>query len=230
MRDRSSGHSPWEVKEPAVQIVSPTASPAIVYGANNNVAVELSWQTENAELVLLNDAIIETQNTTEVINQTTTFRIKATGNEGPAIKDITVPVADPGLTVGQTGNQVWASFGANPAHHSVRFDFHFPPQDSITGEAEDYSVDADVQGQGQVVTVSGGSFSGSVKQIEVTVTGFAGGPLRAWHTPQPPAPAFPPSDPPWNINWVTDGSIPGTVRLDRFSTLPPLFRRPAAGR
>jgi len=52
--------------------------------------------------------------------------------------------------------------------------FHFPPQDSITGEAEDYSVAIDVQGQGQVVTVSGGSFSGSVKQIEVTVTGFAG--------------------------------------------------------
>lgn len=188
------------VKEPPVEVTDFRANPPVVYGANNNIAVELTWETAHAELVLLNDNIVETQSANETINQTTTFTLKATGNEGPSIKQVTIPVEDPNLTVAQTGDgRISATFGANPAHYSVRFTYHYPPQNVVdpdTGEMQDYHVDKDVQGQGQVVTVVGDPI-GSAKTVEVTVTGFAGGPITAWYTPPPPSSPFDPTGSPF---------------------------------
>jgi len=72
-----------EVELKPVKITNFTATPNPVIGENQNVPVTLTWATDNAGQVLLNNQVVEGESYDCPVNNTTTFTLQATGYEGP---------------------------------------------------------------------------------------------------------------------------------------------------
>jgi hypothetical protein len=177
---------PVAVEVPSVRIKSFSANQTVVYGANNNVAVTLTWETEHAQQLTVNGTLVDGTSLTVTVNQTTDFTLGATGTNGPVYAKITVTVEPVNLGIqwpipgerGELWNHAFATFGANPGNYNVLFKMYDEPQ----GTSNPYvvSVGRSIEGISQVVTVDAGAVM-FVARFEVTVSGFPSGPVNGLH-------------------------------------------------
>lgn len=169
---------PVAVEVPSVRIKSFSANQTVVYGANNNVAVTLNWETEHAQQLTVNGTLVDGNSLTVTVNQTTDFTLGATGTNGPVYAKITVTVEPVNIQIhwggpsGELWNHIFATFGANPGNYSIVFKMYDEPQ----GTSTPYVVGAQrsIEGISQMVTVDGGAIM-FADRIEVAVSGYPSG-------------------------------------------------------
>jgi hypothetical protein len=171
---------PVAVEVPSVRIKSFSANQTVVYGANNNVAVTLSWETEHAQQLTVNGTLVDGNSLTVNVNQTTDFTLGATGTNGPVYAKITVTVEPVNIQIhwggpGELWNHIFATFGLNPGNYSIVFKMYDEPQ----GTSTPYVVGAQrsIDGISQMVTVDGGAIM-FMDRIEVAVSGYPSGPVN----------------------------------------------------
>ncbi|HKS27371.1 MAG TPA: hypothetical protein VJS44_06100 [Pyrinomonadaceae bacterium] len=168
---------PVTVTSPSVQIVSFTANPATVYGANNQVSVTISWETTAAEQVLLNNNLVAaSDSTTVVINETTSFTLEATGKDGPVYSEITVTVepVNPVFTFSHVGYNVYnyaLNFGVNAGQYHVVIASY--QNGTYIGELEDFPT----FGSSQIVTYT--QAAGPGEELVLTADGYPSGQVTA---------------------------------------------------
>ncbi len=174
---------PVAVEVPNVRIKSFSANQTLVYGANNNVAVTLTWETEHAQQLTVNGTLVDGNSLTVNVNQTTDFTLGATGTNGPVYAKITVTVEPVNLHLTFNNQPGWGSgnvqavFGANPGNYSLAFKFYDEPQGTSNPFVN--TVQYSIEGISQVVTVDGGIMF-MWERIEVWISGFPSGTINAF--------------------------------------------------
>jgi hypothetical protein len=168
---------PVTVTSPSVKIISFTANPQTVYGANNQVSVTISWETAAAEQVLLGNNLVAAQgSTTVVINETTSFTLEATGKDGPVYAEITVNVepVNPVFTFTHVGINVYnytLTFGINAGQYHVVIASY--ADGMYMGQDESFPTFE----SSQIVTYT--QAAGPREELVLTVVGYPSGQVTA---------------------------------------------------
>ncbi len=162
-----------------------TASAGTLYRTGDHVDVTLDWAVKNAVQVTLNGETVTGNSKKVSIQQTTTFRLAATGKDGPVTSDVTVVVKQVNLVVSRSDGAALATFSADAGTYAVKFVLHYYEQAGIGYfyRTEEKTV---------VVTSAGDSQSLSAQVplnerfprlyclgADITVTGLPCGPVTA---------------------------------------------------
>ncbi|HEY0319609.1 MAG TPA: hypothetical protein VGC66_01430 [Pyrinomonadaceae bacterium] len=174
------------------------ATPAVIYGTNNNVPVTLSWEATAAHQLVLDNSIgiVTGSSYTVMVNEPTQFLLTATGYQGPVYSECNVTVEDVNMILAVNGNSFALSFMANSGNYQIYLQIAIstssgttyssttetvglggPAQVVMEGTASDItlqlnSADAPVNPSPPV-----GMAGGPIASLSVTVSGFASGSL-----------------------------------------------------
>jgi len=97
-----------------VSVTNFKANPAVVFGANNNVPVTLSWDATGALQFLLNDDIVTGSPCIVTVNETTKFTLQTSGHQGEVFNECEVTVEAVNLIFLVNGGAFAVAFMANP--------------------------------------------------------------------------------------------------------------------